>query len=401
MAQTGKDIKVNFRVEATLNTAPGTSGGETLRLTPSPGLQLAKDAIRSNEIRDDGLSTIPRHGSRMVSGAYSGELSASSFNTPIAAVCRATQTAASTLTQASASLTSIVFGTNYVALVTTTSTGGFVTAGIRVGDVFRITGSSATNNNLNAQVVAMTTHTLTVPTGTFTAEATAVSSYSLTRGTKIFNADAVVRQSYYFEQAYLGLDKSELFGGCRFTGLTLTGSPNGMAEIGLNVMGLSATIAEGASSPYYTAPTEYTTAPLVFADAAIYFDGAKLTTATSFSLTLDNGGATLPVIGSSVGPDVFTGSARLSGSLSFLIEDLDTIGDFADEDELELFVLMQGVEATPKSYVGLYVPRLKLMGLDKPLGSDGALIETVQWEAGVKVAATGYDGTLMTWTIAS
>lgn len=401
MPQTGKAVRVAFLVEATLNTAPGTSGGEVLRLTPSPGLSLRKDAIRSNEIRDDGLSTIPRHGSRMVSGSFSGELSASSFNTPIAAVCRATQTAASTLTQATASLTSIVFGSNYVALVTTTSTGGWVTGGIRVGDVFRITGSSATNNNLNAQVVAMTTHTLTVPSGTFTAEATAVTSYSLTRGTKIFNADAVVRSSYYVDQYYQDLDLSEVFGGCRFTGLTLNGSPNGMAEIALSVMGLSASSLASGASPYFTAPTEYTTAPLVFADAAIYFDGAKITTATSFSLSLDNGGATLPVIGSSVSPDVFDGSARLSGSLSFLTEDLDTLGDFADEDELELFVLMQGVETAPKSYVGLYVPRLKLMNLDKPLGSDSALIETVQWEAGVKVAATGYDGTLMTWTIAS
>jgi len=396
MAQTGRAVKVAYKVEASLNVAPGTSGGEVLRLTASPGLSLRKDPIRSDEIRDDGLSTVPRHGSQSVSGSYSGELSASSFMTPLAAVCRATQTAASTLTQASASLTNIVFGTNYVALTTTTSTGGWVTAGIRVGDVFRITGSSATNNNLNGQVVAMTTHTLTVPNGTFTAEATAVSSYSLTRGTKIFNADSVVRSSYYIDQYEQDNDLSTTFGGCRFTSFTLTGAPNGMAQIALGVMGLSATANASGASPYYTAPTEYTTVPLVFADAVIYFDGAKLTTATEFSLTLDNGGSTLPIIGSTTSPDVFDGSARLSGTLSFLREDLDTLGDFQDEDELELFVLLQAAMTAPKSYMGLYVPRLKLMGLDAPLGSDSALIESVSWEAGVKVAATGYDGALLT-----
>lgn len=401
MPQTGSNIKVNYKVEATLNTAPGASGGETLRITPSPGLSLRKDAIRSAEIRDDGLSTVPRHGSRLVSGSYGGELSVSSWNTVLANVCRSTLTAASTLTQASASLTSIVFGTNYVALVTTTSTGGWVTAGIRVGDVFQITGATATNNNTNAQVWAMTTHTLTVNSGAYTAEATAVTSYSLTRGVKIFNADSVARKSYYVEQYYQDLDLSEVFGGVRFTSFSLTGSPNGMADISVGAMGLSATDLASGASPYYTAPSEYTTSPLAFSDAVIGFDGAKLITATSFSLSLDNGGSTLPVIGSSVGPDVFDGPARLTGSISLLREDLDALGDFADEDELELFVLLQASMAAPKSYFGIYVPRLKLMGLDAPLGSTSGLIETIPWEAGVKVAATGYDGTLLTITTAA
>lgn len=396
--QTGKAVKVNFKAQTSLGVAPGTSGGEVLRLTPSPGLSLRKDQIRSEEIRDDGLSTVPRHGSQVVGGSFSGELSASSFNTAIAAVMRSTLTAASTLTQASASLTNIVFGTNYVALTTTTSTGGWLNAGILVGDVFRITGSSATNNNVNAQVVAMTTHTLTVPSGTYTAEATAVSAYSLTRGTKIFNADTVVRSAYYFEQYEQDNDLSTVFDWCRWCNLTLTGSPNGMADLSLGVMGTSATGLATGASPYFTAPTEYTTVPLVFADAAIYFDGQKLTTATAFSLSLDNGGATLPVIGSASSPDVFDGSARLSGSLTFVREDLDTLSDFANETELELFVLMQAAMTAPKSYVGLYVPRLKIMGLDAPLGSDSALTETLGWEAGVKVATTGYNGTLMTWT---
>ena len=400
MAQTGSNVQVNYKVEATLNTAPGTSAGETMRITPSPGLSLRKDAIRSAEIRDDGLSTIPRHGPRMVSGSYGGELSVSSWDTIIANVCRSTLTAATTLTQATTSLTNVVFGSNYVALVTTTSTGGWVTAGVKVGDVFRITGTSGSNDSINGQVVAMTTHTLTVPGATFTADASAT-TFSLTRGTKIVNASSVVRKSYYVEQYYQDLDLSEVFGGVRFTSLSLSGSPNGMADISIGAMGMSATNLASGSSPYYTAPTEYTTAPLAFSDATIWFDGAKLITATSFSLSLDNGGSTLPVIGSSVTPDVFDGPARLTGSISMLREDLDALGDFADEDELELFVLLQAAGAVPKNYFGLYVPRFKLMGLDAPLGSTSGLIETMPWEAGVKVAATGYDGTLLTITTAA
>ncbi len=66
MAQAGTNIIVAFKVEATLGVAPGATGAEKLRLTPSPGLKLTKEPIRSNEIRPDQLSTIPRHGSRAV-----------------------------------------------------------------------------------------------------------------------------------------------------------------------------------------------------------------------------------------------------------------------------------------------------------------------------------------------
>ena len=91
----------------------------------------------------------------------------------------------------------------------------------------------------------------------------------------------------------------------------------------------------------------------------------------------------------------------MSGSLSFLKEDLDTLGDFADEDEMEIFVHLQAAMAAPKNYFGVFVPRVRLMGLDQALGGDGALIETVQWEAGVKTAATGYDGTLISMVTAA
>jgi len=56
--QTGKNIFVDFKLEATLNTAPSTGSAERLRLTPSPGLTLRKQSIRSNEIRSDGLTTM-------------------------------------------------------------------------------------------------------------------------------------------------------------------------------------------------------------------------------------------------------------------------------------------------------------------------------------------------------
>lgn len=396
--QTGKNIVVSFKVEATQNTAPGASGAEQLRLTASPGLSLRKQPIRSAEIRPDGLSTIPRHGSRETAGSFSGELSASSFETVLAAVARATIVAAVTITEATSSLASISFGTNTVTATTTSAGTGFISAGIRVGDVFRVTGTGGANDDLNAQVMAVATHTVTVHDSAFTADASAVTSFSLTVGKKISNGATPVRRTYYFDQYYQDIDVSEVFGGSRFTAFNVTGSPNGMANISVDVLGMSVAALASGASPYYSAPTQYTTNPLVFADAIISLRGTKLAVATAFSLSYQITAQTLPVIGSSVTPDVFDNDTRLTGSISVLREDLANLTSYADEDEIELHVLLQEEGADPKGFMSFFVPKLKFMGLDAPLGGDGALVETIQWEAGVKAAATGYDGTLLTIT---
>lgn len=397
MPQTGKNIIVAYKVEATLNTAPGASGAEQLRLTPSAGLTLRKQPIRSNEIRSDGLTAIARHGSRDVAGSYSGELSVSSWETILAAVARATITAAATITEATASLASITFGTNTVS-ATTTSSGGFVSAGVRVGDVFRVSGTGGSNDNLNAQVMAVATHTVTVHDGAFTADASAATSFSLTIGKKIVNGTTRIRRSYYVDEYNQDIDLSEAFGGVRFTGFTINGSPNGMADITVRAMGMSATALATGTSPYYSSNTEYTTDPLVFADAVISLRGTKIAVATAFSLTYENAAITLPVIGSDVTPDVFDNEARLTGSFTVLREDLANLTSYADEDEIELAITLEESGAAPKGFLSLFVPKLKFMDLDAPLGSDGAMVETINWEAGFKASATGYDQTLISIT---
>lgn len=400
MAQTGKNITVAYKVEATLNTAPGASSAEVLRIAPGPGLGLRKEGIRSNEVRKDGLTSIARHGSRFVDGSYPIEMSVGSFDTILQALMRAT---ASTLvvTSATASLASITFGTNTVTATNTSTGSGFLGAGIRVGDVFRITGTSGgagANNSVNGRVGAVATHTITVlGTSIFTATTTADTTFVLTRGKKLANVTGTyTRRSYYVDQYYTDLDLSEVFGGVRWTGLRLRGTPNGMAEGELTAMGMSVTALASGSSPYYTSPTEYTSDPLVFADAAIAYNGSDIAVATAFDMEYVIDAQTLPVVGSSVTPDVFDGAARVRGSITVLRESLANLTGFADETEYQLHIMLREPGAVPRAYISFFVPKLKLMGVEAALGNDGALIETLQFEAGLKALATGYDQTLIT-----
>lgn len=397
--QTGKNIIVAYKVEATLNTAPGATGAKQLRLTPSPGLSLRRELIRSNEVRNDGMTGVPRLGSRMDDGSYSGELSTSSFDEIIAAIVRATQVAAVSITDTSASLASISFGTNTVTATVTSTGSGWLQAGIRVGDVFRVTATGGANDNINAQVRAVTTHTLTVNDAAYTVEAGPITSFVFSRGKKISNGTTPIRNSFYIDQYLQDIDVSTVFGGCRFTGFDLRGTPNGMAELTVGVMGMSATALASGASPYYTTPTEYTSDSLVMADAVIAFAGSTdVTVLTAVEVSYQINTATLPVIGSTTTPDVFDGEARLTGSVTMLVEDLDNLSNYTNETELELFILLQENEAVPKDYIGLYIPLLKIGSLEAPLGGDGAMTETIQWEAGMQTGSTSKDQAMLTFT---
>ena len=394
--QTGKGVTVALKVEATLNVAPSASGAEKLRLTPSPGLKLAKESISSNEIRPDKLSTIPRHGSQEVTGSYNGEMSLSSHDTIFEAMMRSTWVSAVTITESTSSLASIVIGTNTVEAASTGS-GSWENAGVKIGDVFRLTGHvDAANNDLNLRVKSMTTHTLTVHGSPLTAEASADNAFTVTIGKKLKNATTPTRRSFTVDEYQEDIDLSERFSGCRFTRMSISGTPNGMAEIEFGVMGMSVTALATGTSPYFTSPTEYTSDPLVFADAIISFGGAEIAVATAFELVLDIDTATLPVIGSTTTPDVFDNTARLTGSISFLREDLARLANFTDEDVLALHVMLEEKESDPQDYISIFVPRIKIMDVDKSLGDDGAMVETLPWEAGVQASATGLDPTLLT-----
>ena len=115
---------------------------------------------------------------------------------------------------------------------------------------------------------------------------------------------------------------------------------------------------------------ERQTVPLVFADAILSIGGVELTVGTAFDLAYQITANTLPVIGNPVTPDVFDNDARLSGSITILREDLSRLSNFLDEDELELIILLEEPESVPKDYWALYVPKLKYMGDDAPIGSD-------------------------------
>jgi hypothetical protein len=70
---------------------------------------------------------------------------------------------------------------------------------------------------------------------------------------------------------------------------------------------------------------------------------------------------------------------------------------FTAETEFEISCLLVEPESEPKDFIHLFLPRCKLLGIDKSFGNDGALIETRPFAFAAKGVATGYEATMVKW----
>lgn len=397
MAQSGHNVRVAFKLESTYNTPPGDTDGYQLRLNSSPGLTLARPTILPGELRRDQLQAMGRLGSRSVGGGYNADISADpALDVIWEALWRSTWAAALTLT--SSEMTSITIA-NQNQIVA--SAGSWLTEGIRVGDIVRLTDTDEeANDNLNLIVTAVTASTITVygegSATPLTDNAVADTGFTLTRLRKLANAATPTKRTFYVEEYYQDIDESLVNGGQKWATFRIIGSPDGMATVELGLVGASQSRLESGAAPYFTDPSVGSNPGLAFADAQILLNGSPLLTATAFELSGDLNASTLPVIGSTVSPGVFDNTKVLTGSLSILREDLARVASFGSEAELQLAILLQEPTGTPKKAVSFFLPRIKFTGASAPIGEEGGMVETLPFIVGAQAASTGLDAGVMT-----
>lgn len=388
--QTGRNVLVAYKAETTFNVPPGVvTGGYRFRPNPGGGLKLSRAIIQPNEVRADGQTSMGRLGSKSVSGGYSADASVGTFDPLLEAVLRGTWTAAVAITQAT--MTSITTGANTIVA----AAGSWLTQGVRVGDVVRLTGhSTAANNSRNLRVTGVTALIITVAE-TLIVDAVADTTFTLTISKKLTMPAVPVRRSFTFEKYDQDLDLTEQATGVRVSSVKVTGQPDGMCILEFGLVGADLIPLATGTSPFYTAPTLTSTIALTLADATIRFGGADIATLTSFEVMYDLTAKGLPVIGSMATPDIFENPAVLSGSVSMPRTDYTNLTRFIAETELELHVLAVEPESEPKDFLSTFLPRIKLTGVDPAFGSDGAMIETLPFTVGPKEGTTGYDSTMI------
>jgi hypothetical protein len=370
--QNQKNIQVAYRVEGTFGTPPGTGSATIFRAAPSGGLKLSKAKVMPKEFRKDGMTTQARHGSRSVAGEYVADLSVGTFDTLFEAVFRGTWLAAFTITQAT--MTSISCPTTSTIVA---AGGSWITQGVKVGDVVRLSGfATAANNNINLRVLAVTASTITVPP-ILTIDAAADATFTLTVTKRLVQSDPPVARSFTFDEYLQDIDQSKQFVGCRITGATFKFTPDEPVEVtfritGQNMFNLSA----GANSPYFVAPTLSVTTPLVVNDGLLRFNGVDVVDFTSLEITMDLGGDTQPVLGAVISPDVFVDNTGMTGSVTCLASDLSRSDLFVNETVVQVSIFAVVPMAEPKDFVHFFFGNVKLMDEDKPIGGTNAFTTT-------------------------
>lgn len=391
--QPGKNVTIAYKVESTIGTAVSGSGATVMRAAPGAGLKLDRTVNSPTEFRSDGQLPMGRLGHKNVSGSYQVDLSVGQFNAFFAAVLRSAFDGAQTIS--TATITTITMSSNQIV---STGSGSWLTSGLKVGDVFRITGGSGLGVNASVNlgpITAMTTSTLVVATGQLTT-ITTLATLTITRQTKVYNPSSVAsmtRYSYTIEEYHDTLDDSEIFVGCRVAGVKLNFPADGVCTAEFRFVGMDETVPGTASAPSFTSPTLGTAIALQAADATIRFASGAITTLTSAEIDIDLGAAGLPVIGSLTSPDIFENACRVTVKLSGLRNDMANVSAFLNETECDLHIKLVEPESEPKDYLAFYIPRLKRLSADAPVGADGAMTETMDLMAAALAATTGYDTT--------
>jgi hypothetical protein len=395
--QLASNISVRLVRETTTGTAAlvGATPCHVLRLTASPGLELKRAQIQSQELRDDGQRTLGRLGHKTVEGSYNGELTVGGATDMIAeAIMRSTWVASALkfTCDAGAAHTSLAFTANTATLAgTDTFT---VTHGVKVGDVVRFGAVGTTVDNINCLVVGVAAQVLTFA-GSPLAVVAADTNATFTILKKLTTPTTPTRWSHTVEQYDEDTDLSELFLGCRVTGFKVSCKPGAMATYSVTFMGMDRTLLVTGTSPWFTTPTTTTGLGLISDDSSIWVNGAVAAYVTGFDLDFTIGAQGEAVLGTFVSPDIFDNIASVTGTITAMRTSFANPILFDAETEFEVGILLQEPGAVPRGCFSIYLPRVKIAALSAAVGGDsGPKVEVCPLQVGVKVASTGYDATI-------
>ncbi len=386
--QTASRILVALHRETAINVQATATGAVQMRLIGGSGSNLKRANVQSVEKLTTGLTSMARNGYKSVDGSYDAEMSVGgALDMVVEAVNRSTW--ATSTSVGFGTLTTIAIGTNTL----TAAAGSFLTQGVRVGDIFQLSGTTVSgNNNTNHIVVSVATLTLVTTTLAFTTLA-ATATGTLTILKKLVSPTGVpTRYSHTIEQYDQDIDLSELFTGCRAIGLKLSFQPGQMAKATYSFLGVDRTALATGTSPYFTSPSLTTSLGLLADDSTIRMNGAPVASFTGFDLNFQITAAGVPVIGSLTTPDIFDNNLAVSGTITGLRQDFSNLTLFDAETEFEISILLQEPSGAPPNAFSIYIPRAKIGALSAPVGGgDGAKVETLEIRVGPKTADSSHD----------
>lgn len=366
--------QVAIKEETTYGVLPVVATGAQLLRRTDASFNLTKDTYESGEIRPDLQTADFRHGVRKVSGSLKGELSPGSYAAYLGAILKRDFAAVSPITAAS-----ITIAGTAPTYTVTRAAGSFLTDGIKVGQVVRLTAGTfnAANLNKNLFVTGVTALVLTVlvlnasalvaegPISTATVTVPGKTTYIPLTG----HTD----KSYSIEEWYADISRSETFVGCKFTKASVQLPPTGMATLDLTVAGKNHG-QDPSATRYFTTPTGVSSSGVVAAvNGVLRLGGVTMATVTGMNFDIDAASSGDPVVGSNVVPTQFAGRMKVSGQFTAYFEDGVIPAAFFAETELSIQVALTTSSDAAAEFLAFSLSRVKLGGADKADGGSGVV----------------------------
>lgn len=352
---------VAYKKEATWGQLAGASGGKQLRRVTAD-FNLEKETYESNEIRTDRQTADFRHGVRSAAGNLSGELSPKTYSDFMAAVVARDFSAVTALS--GLSVTIAASGDLYTV---TRGAGSFITDGIKVGNVVRLTGAglNTNNSNKNLLVVSMTATVLTVKVlnGTpMVAEGPIASVGVSVPGKQTYvPKTGHTDDSFTVEQWFGDIAQSEVYTGMKVGSMAVSLPATGLTTVEFSFVGKDLT--QKGTTQYFTSPTAQGTEGIFAAvNGAMVVNGQVVGLVTSADFTIERALENATAVGSNSTVDVFTGRIIATGNLSVYFQDANFRNYFDDETPVSIVMALTTSNTATSDFVSFVLPKVKLNG---------------------------------------
>ena len=386
---TGINKTVSYKKETTFGVLPTAAGAQTIRRVSS-SFNLTKETYQSEEIRTDYQLSDFRHGVRSVEGNVSGELSAGTYADFLASALARNWTAATPSTLDSTTIASV--GGTYTI---TRTTGSYLTDGVRVGNVIRLTGFATANNDKNLLVIALTATVATVIAlngNTLTPETVASGgTYAVTGKSTYAPTTGHTDDSYSFESWYSDIGQSEVYVGNKVNTVGIALPATGLTTVEIGFMGQD--LKQRGTTQYFTSPTAQGTNGIFAAvNGALIVNGAPVALVTSANININRNMTSEAVVGSNIKPEIYEGRIVVEGDFSTLFQDGTFAGYFDTEAEISLVIALTANSSANSEFMSFTLPRLKLSTDTKDDGEKG-LVSQNSFQALKGNGTNGFEAT--------
>lgn len=337
----------------------GSSAGVKLRRTTADFNQTA-ESYSSEEVNTTFQNTDMRLGVRGAEGSLNGELSPGSYSDFFGSVVAKDFVA---VTGASGvSVTIAASGANFTI---TRAAGSWLTDGIKVGHVVRMTGAglNAANVGNNCLVISMSATVLTVKvlSGTSLVAEGPIAAVALAPAGKVTYIPQTghTNDDYNIEEWYADIAQSQVFTGMKVGSANINLPATGIVTTDFSFMGKG--LGSTGTSAYFTAPTGPTSTGLLTAvRGAVLVNGSDAACITEASISIERSMEPAQCVGSNFNSEIFTGKINVTGNLSAYFSDGSLRDYFANETDVTLVLAVTAGEGKNADFMSFVLPRVKL-----------------------------------------